>query len=71
MQCFPIISKESNISQIVRNNYNGLIFDLDERSFMKCVSKYLKMTNKNRNIIIKNAQKTVLKLNKLNIKISF
>ena len=67
MQCFPIISKESNISQIVRNNYNGLIFDLDERSFMKCVSKYLKMTNKNRNIIIKNAQKTVLKLDRKSV----
>tara|TARA_Y100000590_G_C15687295_1_gene1002076 strand:+ start:3 stop:1025 length:1023 start_codon:yes stop_codon:yes gene_type:complete len=71
MQCFPIISKESNISKIVVNNHNGLVFDLKERSFVNCILKYFKMTDKNKKIIARNSKRTVINLNKVNEKINF
>ena len=38
MQCSCIVSKDSNISNLIKNKKNGLVFDLNEKSLIKCLN---------------------------------
>lgn len=61
-KCFCIVSRSSNISNVIKNNKNGLIFDTNYFSFKKCIDK-LEKHDEQKNIIGKEARSTILKIN--------
>lgn len=61
-RCFCIVSRSSNISNIIRDKKNGLIFDTNYLSFKKCLDKFAKY-NKQKNTIGEQARATILEIN--------
>ena len=55
--------KESNISNIIKNNYNGFVFELNEKSILLKINEILLLNLARQKKIQKNARSTILNIN--------
>ena len=63
MQSICMVSKESNLSKIIKNKYNGFEFRLNEKSFFLTLNKILSLSFSKQIKIRNNARSTVIKNN--------
>ena len=54
--------KPSNHSNLIINNKNGYVFELNQESFLRTLSKIYKLKKKEKNKIVMNAQFSAKKL---------
>ena len=67
LKCFCMVSSNSNLSGIIKNNKNGFVFSLNSNSFINSINKFLKLNLIKKNIIRNNARETILDVNKKKI----
>ena len=58
-----LVSKESNISNIIKNNYNGFVFELNKKSILLKINEILLLNLARQKKIQKNARSTILNIN--------
>jgi hypothetical protein len=67
MKVVCLVSKQSNHSKVIVNNYNGFVFDLNEKSFKNKIFKIIEIKNSNKQKILvaaRNTVKNIIKRNK-------
>ena len=62
MERICLVSKQSNHSKIIKNNYNGFEFNLDINSFSKTYGRASKLNYLKKKKIIKNARSEIIKI---------
>jgi glycosyltransferase involved in cell wall biosynthesis len=66
METICLVSNESNVSDIIKNNHNGFVFNLSQKSFNKKIDYINNLSLTKLNKIKINARQSIIKLKKLN-----
>lgn len=64
--CICIVSKNSNFSNFIKNNFNGYIFELNFASFKSTLKKGLKLNYKKYKLLTFRAKNSIKKIHKKN-----
>lgn len=64
--CVCLISKNSNSSKLIKDNYNGFVFNLEIISFQKSFKKALNLNKKKRELFCRRLKKSLSKFYKSN-----
>ena len=66
METICLVSNESNVSDIIKNNHNGFVFNLSQKSFNKKIDYINNLNLTGLNKIKINARQSIIKLKKQN-----
>ena len=61
MECFCIAAKVGDVSRIISNKSNGLVFDHTEKNFNNSINYYTKLSSKKISVIKKRARTSLQK----------